>query len=212
MARNLSKQSKTTAGGVINFPQFNGEITEESFLLWFNKHIKKYYTIQETDALLLQNLIASKAYTDEKLSLLIQQFYTKLEIDAKILGLQTQIDAISGDFDTSNLVTLNTQQTITVRKTFDVLPESSAIPTVNNQLVNKKYVDDEIINAVNGDIDLSGFVDTSTNQSIDGIKVFIQPVYSPNPIFDSHLATKAYVDMKVVESGGFDSLKYYTRD
>lgn len=33
-------------------------------------------------------------------------------------------------------------QTVTGKKTFNVLPESSVTPTTNNQLVNKKYVDD----------------------------------------------------------------------
>lgn len=42
--------------------------------------------------------------------------------------------------------TTNTDQTITSKKTFNTLPESSAVPTTNNQLVNKKYVDDNIGN------------------------------------------------------------------
>jgi hypothetical protein len=37
---------------------------------------------------------------------------------------------------------LNTNQTIAGKKTFSVLPESSVKPTTNNQLTNKKYVDD----------------------------------------------------------------------
>lgn len=41
----------------------------------------------------------------------------------------------------TNLVTTNTAQTISAKKTFGVLPESSVTPTSDNQLVNKSYVD-----------------------------------------------------------------------
>lgn len=41
----------------------------------------------------------------------------------------------------TNLVTTDTAQTISGKKTFSVLPESSATPTTNNQLVNKNYID-----------------------------------------------------------------------
>ena len=43
-----------------------------------------------------------------------------------------------------DVVTSDTIQTISAKKTFSVLPESSVVPTTNNQLVNKKYVDDSI--------------------------------------------------------------------
>lgn len=43
--------------------------------------------------------------------------------------------------DLSNYVTLNGAQTITGKKTFSTLPESSKTPTTANQLVNKNYVD-----------------------------------------------------------------------
>ena len=42
------------------------------------------------------------------------------------------------------LLTTSTSQTITSKKTFNKLPESSVTPTTNNQLVNKKYVDDSV--------------------------------------------------------------------
>lgn len=41
----------------------------------------------------------------------------------------------------SNYVTLSTAQTISGKKTFSTLPESSKTPTTANQLVNKNYVD-----------------------------------------------------------------------
>ena len=43
--------------------------------------------------------------------------------------------------DLSNYVTLDGKQTITGKKTFSTLPESSVTPTTANQLINKDYVD-----------------------------------------------------------------------
>ena len=43
--------------------------------------------------------------------------------------------------DLSNYVTLNGAQTVTGKKTFSTLPESSVTPTTANQLINKNYVD-----------------------------------------------------------------------
>lgn len=43
--------------------------------------------------------------------------------------------------DLSNYVTLNGAQTISGKKTFSTLPESSVTPTTANQLINKNYVD-----------------------------------------------------------------------
>ena len=46
-----------------------------------------------------------------------------------------------GSADTSNLVTLNSAQTISGVKTFSALPQSSVTPSINNDLVNKSYAD-----------------------------------------------------------------------
>lgn len=43
---------------------------------------------------------------------------------------------------TNNLSFINLAETISAKKTFSVLPESSVVPTTDDQLVNKKYVDD----------------------------------------------------------------------
>ena len=43
--------------------------------------------------------------------------------------------------DLSNYVTLDGKQTISGKKTFSTLPESSVTPTTANQLINKNYVD-----------------------------------------------------------------------
>lgn len=52
----------------------------------------------------------------------------------------TTWDALAGSI--SDLVNITGSQTISGKKTFSVLPESSVVPTTDNQLVNKKYVDD----------------------------------------------------------------------
>lgn len=44
------------------------------------------------------------------------------------------------------MVTTNTEQNITAKKTFTTLPESSVVPKTDNQLTNKKYVDDSNFN------------------------------------------------------------------
>ena len=44
--------------------------------------------------------------------------------------------------DFSRLLDTGSGQTISGKKTFNILPESSVVPTADNQLVNKKYVDD----------------------------------------------------------------------
>lgn len=55
---------------------------------------------------------------------------------------------VGGDYNFDLFVTTNSTQTITSKKTFNTLPESSSTPTTNNQLVNKKYVDDTIASAI----------------------------------------------------------------
>lgn len=47
--------------------------------------------------------------------------------------------------DLSNYVTLDGAQTITGKKTYNVLPESSLVPTSDNQFVNKNYVDSNFL-------------------------------------------------------------------
>ena len=54
-------------------------------------------------------------------------------------------DAIEHVTPAGNLMTTDTAQTVTAVKTFSSLPESSVVPTTDNQLVNKKYVDDHAV-------------------------------------------------------------------
>lgn len=51
-------------------------------------------------------------------------------------------------YTSDQIFTLNTYQTVSSRKTFTALPESSVTPTTNNQFTNKKYVDDAIASAI----------------------------------------------------------------
>lgn len=74
-------------------------------------------------------------------------------------------DAIEHVTPAGNLMTLDTAQTVTAVKTFSSLPESSVVPTTNNQLVNKKYVDDHVPSITN-------MVTTDTAQTISGAKTF----------------------------------------
>ena len=46
-------------------------------------------------------------------------------------------------YKTVTYMSTSQTQTVTGKKTFNVLPESSVVPTMDNQLVNKKYVDDK---------------------------------------------------------------------
>ena len=48
----------------------------------------------------------------------------------------------------SSYVLTNKARTFAQKQTFSVLPESSVTPTSNNQLANKKYVDDSIASAI----------------------------------------------------------------
>jgi hypothetical protein len=64
----------------------------------------------------------------------------------------------------TNYVTTNTLQTISGLKDFLVLPTSSSLVTLSNQLVNKNYVD-------NG-----AFVNLTTAQNVGGAKTFISNI------------------------------------
>ena len=55
----------------------------------------------------------------------------------------------------NNISTINESQTISGTKTFSTLPESSVIPTTDNQLTNKKYVDDAITAAITTSLEAS---------------------------------------------------------
>ena len=73
---------------------------------------------------------------------------TKLGVyEGKIYVSEGSMSITSGG-KISDVAVLGKAQTFTQKKTFNVLPESSVVPTTNNQLVNKKYVDDSIASAI----------------------------------------------------------------
>jgi len=64
----------------------------------------------------------------------------------------------------SNLLEADVEETITAKWTYNVLPQSTAVPTLGPQLTNKTYVDGAITSG------LSGYVTLATNQTITGAK------------------------------------------
>lgn len=59
--------------------------------------------------------------------------------------VDSSIEAIDIPTMPTNYVTIDTEQSITAKKTFTTLPESSVTPTSDNQLVNKAYVDNLLL-------------------------------------------------------------------
>ena len=54
----------------------------------------------------------------------------------------------SSSVDLNNLLHTSGAETVSGKKTFTTLPETSVAATTNNQLTNKKYVDDAISAAI----------------------------------------------------------------
>ena len=98
-------------------------------------------------------------------------------------------DAIEHVTPAGNLMTTDTAQTVTAVKTFSSLPESSVVPTTDDQLVNKKYVDDHATPLP------SNLVTTDGAQTISAVKTFsVLPQSTVAPSASSDLVNKAYVD------------------
>jgi len=68
--------------------------------------------------------------------------------------------ATSANFIEYSMVSSNKAQSITGKKTFTILPESSVTPTTDNQLVNKAYVDNLVgdIETILEELDVGGGV------------------------------------------------------
>lgn len=96
------------------------------------------------------------------------------------LYVDNSISSVSGG--SSSSVTLTGVQTITGLKTFDVLPQSSAVPVNTNDFVNKAYVDN------------SG-VTVGTAQTITGLKTFgVLPQSSVAPSNVNDFVNRGYAD------------------
>ena len=99
---------------------------------------------------------------------------------------------------TYQITTQDTDQTISGKKTFTTLPESSVVPTTNDQLVNKKYVDD---NAGGSSIPIYAFKTSSlfsTSMSyfdstdVTAMQTLINSIYSADAgMFSILLSIKA---------------------
>lgn len=68
-----------------------------------------------------------------------------------IININSNSISIQNTIDYFNLFVIDKAQTISGKKTFTTLPESSVVPTTDNQLVNKAYVDTQITGALGGD-------------------------------------------------------------
>ncbi len=90
-----------------------------------------------------------------------------------------------------NFVDLTTNQTIVSGiKTFNTLPQSSAVPTLGNQFVNKTFTD-------------ATYVDLVNNETIGGIKTFSSlPESSAVPATANQLTNKTFVDGAIATAGG----------
>ena len=85
-------------------------------------------------------------------------------------------------------VTINTSQTLTTGiKTFTNLPQSSAVPTLGNELVNKTFTD-------------ATYVDFVNNETIGGVKTFTSlPQSSAVPTLGNELVNKTFTDATYVD-------------
>lgn len=112
----------------------------------------------------------------ENPSLTVGAYYNKVitnPSDDEIVNhkwLKDYVASQGGGSVPTNMVTTDTTQTITGTKTFTILPTSSVAPTSNEQLVNKKYVDDKV--AAGGGGGSGDYVTLGTEQTITGGKTF----------------------------------------
>jgi hypothetical protein len=85
-------------------------------------------------------------------------------------------------------VTINTSQTLTTGvKTFTNLPQSSSVPTLGDELVNKTFTD-------------ATYVDLVNNETIGGIKTFTSlPQSSSVPTLGNELVNKTFTDATYVD-------------
>lgn len=117
-----------------------------------------------------------------KTSQIDQTLYWLNSIDNALLGLDTKYMKLEGD------------QTASGVKTFTGNIKLATPPASDEDVANKKYVDELIANAGMGS---ANFVTLdATEQSIDGHKTFIGEISVPEPQNGTDAATKKYVDDK----------------
>ena len=149
-----------------------------------------------TDSQVTSVTSAYKSYTDEAIETLTTD---------EITPIKTNITTLQ-NADKNN-VKISGNQTIGGVKTFSALPQAATAPTSNNQLSNKKYVDDTVSAA---QTTLQSSITTLTNadkqnvkltgaQTVNGVKTFGEIPILPetDPESDNQAARKAYVDAQI---------------
>ena len=111
--------------------------------------------------------------------------------------------------DTSNLVTLDTAQTVEGAKTFSEPVTLEAEGTADSHAVTKSYVDSKIeAVASSSEQGLAGVAKLAATQTFTGANTFsgttnfTAAVTAKDPVNATELATKQYVDAKATEAAG----------
>ena len=130
---------------------------------------------------------------------------TQIKNEQDVTSLAYKVKILIQDVNTNqtninNL--LNNDLSINGSKTFVKIPKCSVVPTLDNDLTNKKYVDDnvttinnEITSVKNSISDIkSNYIDKSTAQTINGVKTFSVSPIVPTPVENTEVTNKKYVD------------------
>ena len=105
-------------------------------------------------------------------------------------GKNTSI-SMEKELNFGDVINTNDSQTITGTKTFVSIPNCSATPTSNNNLTNKAYVDNAVLNAPIP----NNMMTLDTAQTVHALKTFTNlPVSDNTPLNDNEFTNKAYVD------------------
>ena len=106
----------------------------------FSRQSSIIFTLQNDNPAIKQNLTFYSSYFADGFLMSCYLYFAGSWNDDEFTP--TSVNYTSLRTEVQNLILTNNAQTITAKKTFNVLPESSVVPTTDNQLVNKKYVDD----------------------------------------------------------------------
>lgn len=120
----------------------------------FSVYIGDGYGIIKTDVyLMVNNNIPDEVTGQFRFASLSWVTYyeseKRINFSGRRIDLYPQyVETGSGSLNSFYIVDREATQTISGKKTFTTLPESSVVPTSDTQLVNKKYVDDAIAQAI----------------------------------------------------------------
>lgn len=175
----------------------NDTILTTSISTWDNQKVNVYY------------LCKNKSYANPETQ---GTFYTNVyyrRLDGTTGNLSTysyDIYELNGVLDKTfsgknyAYLTTDQQQTITAKKTFDVLPVSSVVPTSNSQLVNKKYVDDNVLTKAYQLAGLNAY-STSATYAVDDYVYYNNLIYKCNTAIttaeawdSTHWTQKTYIE------------------